>query len=245
MQWFFYDFGLLVVIDLVLLGLVGVVKWLDWNATRGEVPFWFAVTTASFVIIMHLLASFTIAGPLTAADGIPLQVVVSVVFGLLPVTAALMLVCGSWVAGHADSLHGWSRATGRISLENDWGRARTLKRQRDVVGALRQYRRYFNEYPGCPRPLFEAELMLESERCFEEALDLLREILRRFGDDDIHWVEATYRLAHVLEVYYRDFETSHYLLRKVIDRCPDSHHALHARRLLAERSARGMPATVS
>ena len=221
--------------DLVLFGLVRGVIWLDWSNGHGYVPFWFALPCAVAVVVAHVAACRMVLGPGVLDDGAPLHVMTLVVCGLLPVIGALWMLCTSWVSGHAHSVHGWDVMTTRIDLGNDWSRARSMKRSRDVAGAFRQYRRYFNDNPVCPRPLFEAELMLETERCYNEALDLLREILRRFGHDEVHWVEAVYRLSHVLEVHYHDYETSHYLMRKIIERCPDSDYAVFSRRLLAER----------
>lgn len=234
---FWHDFALLLAIDLILFALVRGIAWIDWGNGHGDVPFWFALPTAVFIIAAHLVATLMVAGPGVLGDRAALHVVASVICGLLPVIGALWLLCTSWISDHAHDMHGWNVMITPTNLGSDWSRARSMKRRRDVVGALRQYRRYFNDNPVCPRPLFEAELMLETERCYEDALDLLREILRRFGHNDVHWVEAVYRLSHVLEIHYRDYETSHYLLRKIIERCPDSDYAAFARRLLSERNA--------
>jgi hypothetical protein len=236
MQEFLHEYALLLGIDLLLFALVRGVVWIDWNDGHGDVPVSVSLLTALVVVGMHLTAMLVVAGPTWMADRAPVHVTASVVCGLLPVTAALWMVCSSMITGNTHHMHGWNRMI-KPNLSNDWGRARSMKRRRDVVGALRQYRRYFNENPVCPRPLFEAELMLEAERCYEEALELLREILRLFGANDLHWVEAVYRMAHVLEIHCHDYETSHYLLRKIIERCPDSDHAVFAARLLADRAS--------
>lgn len=237
MHVFWQDFGLLLAIDLVLFCAIRGVAWIEWQAGHGETPLWVALPCALGAIAAHFAASLAIFGPDLLGAGMPLHVAASVVGGLLPVMAALWMLSASWVGANTNAIHGWDRRTPYSALENDWSRARSMKRNRDFAGAMRQYRRYFEENPICPRPLFEAELMLESERHYERALDLLREILRRFGDNDVHWVEAIYRMAHVLEVQQRDFETSHYLLRKIIERCPDSDYAKFAKRLLDERKS--------
>lgn len=242
MDSFWHDAALLLAIDLVLFGLVWVIGWIDWSNGHGEAPLWLALPCALAAVVAHVAASGMVLGPHLMNDGMPLRVGVSVVCGLFPVIGALWMLCTSWVSDHAHSMHGWNIMNTHVNMGTDLSRARSMKRRRDVVGALRQYRRYFNDNPVCPRPLFEAELMLESERCYDDALDLLREILRHFGDDDVHWVEAVYRLSHVLEIHYHDFETSHYLLRKIMDRCPDSDYAAFALRLLRERDA--APVTV-
>ena len=236
MQELWQDYTTLFVIDLLLFALIRGVIWIDWSNGHGDVPVSFAILTAAVALVAHVAATLVVAGPGWLGDRAPMHVAVSVVCGLLPVPAALWMLCSSLISGNAHTMHGWNTMT-KANLTNDWSRARSMKRRRDIVGALRQYRRYFNENPVCPRPLFEAELMLEAEQCYDEALDLLREILRRFGANDIHWVEAVYRMAHVLEIHCHDYETSHYLLRKIIERCPNSDHAVFASRLLADRTA--------
>ena len=84
-------------------------------------------------------------------------------------------------------------------LPSDYSKAKARAKEGDVSGALSEYRRYFEENPKRPAPLFAAAAFLEQVGRFEQAVAYYREIAKTFETNTIIWSEATLRLADTLD----------------------------------------------
>ncbi|MBI5092712.1 MAG: hypothetical protein HZB26_09765 [Candidatus Hydrogenedentes bacterium] len=170
-------------------------------------------------------------GPLGSAP-VPLKLL----FGLgvfLPSLWITGRMTGLAAAAHFDEFLHRVNAEHRHSM--DYGKARARERGGDVEGALREYRKYFQDHPSIPEPLFSAAQLLAHRRRFSEAEAVLREICARFRKDPAVWTEATYRLANLLDADIGDKPAATALFREIIRVAGKSEQA----RLAAERLLRG------
>ena len=115
-------------------------------------------------------------------------------------------------------------------------RARSLARAGDTDKAIAVYRAHCRNQPHQTRPLLEIAGILERESRYEEAVEVHRELMRAFPEDDAVWSEAALRLANLLEVQLGEPEAARYIWTQVQQRMPDSKYGRDARiRLYGEK----------
>lgn len=112
--------------------------------------------------------------------------------------------------------------------------ARAKARRGDVDGAVGDYRRMFAARPEEPRPVYEAASLLEKDGRRMEALDVLREVLRRARKGSSTWSETAYRMARLLHQEPEGRESAMLLLREIIHDAGNAEQALQAQRWLRE-----------
>ena len=99
-----------------------------------------------------------------------------------------------------------------------YGRARAKATAGDIRGAVREYRRYFEEEPRMPTPLFAASILLESRGEYAEASRIYREIMQVFAKQVPVWAEAGLRLSALYENHLNNRPAAVELLRSIAAR---------------------------
>lgn len=203
----------------------------DEKKSSGVMPFSVLVAVILCAATAHLFVTFLLAASVNFAGpgGRALVYSSSLIFGFAPsVRLALMLIQSSadtWV----DQLFGMGTAR---SQETDFSKAKALHMRGDIEGAIEQFRTYFWEDTKNPRPLFEAEFMLTKSGRHEKSVEILREILTHFQDNDLVWARAAYRIADIHEHNLNDPKMTNHLLTEIVDRVPESDFGRLARRRL-------------
>jgi tetratricopeptide (TPR) repeat protein len=118
---------------------------------------------------------------------------------------------------------------------SDYSKARAHTKQGDIQGALREYRRYFEENPKRPAPLFAAATMLETKNLFEQAASYYREITVKFESNTAIWSEATLRHGDVLSNHLDMDKKAEELWRGILKRARGSSQAKMASERLMRR----------
>lgn len=101
---------------------------------------------------------------------------------------------------------------------SDFSRARALGNEENINGALKEYRKYYEENPKRPTPLFAAAQFLESMGRYTQARDYYEEINEDFHKNRIVWAESSLRLASLYHNDLDEREESETILRKVLFR---------------------------
>ncbi len=80
-----------------------------------------------------------------------------------------------------------------------YGKAVALAKQSSPLAAVRQYRKYFDEDPKVPTPLFRAAELLEERQQYNDAERMYKEIMHLFEKQTRAWGEAGFRLSELYE----------------------------------------------
>ena len=199
-----------------------------WLGRRWEEMSFVTVLGACVLaLFIHCGAPVLMAGPRGGAALVP----ASILFGATP--AYLFGRVFLETLTHS-AVHGAFFSSPGKPIPTDFSKARSLTKQNDIEGALKQYRAYFNEDPESPQPLFEMAGLLLKEQRTEEAERALQEIVHRFREKDGVWAKATFRLAMLHRDHRQDQQMVVYLLREIVRRAPKSEPADSAREWLAE-----------
>jgi len=108
-------------------------------------------------------------------------------------------------------------------------RARHLASKGKVDEAVAVYKEIYVRSDHSPRPLFEAETLLELHGRYSEAIDLVRLILRTAAEEPHHWAEASLRLARLLDTHFDEHEAARDLWEKVNERMKHTRFGKEAR----------------
>lgn len=100
----------------------------------------------------------------------------------------------------------------------DLEQARRLAKRGQTDQALDLFRRFAQDHPDEPRPLFEAASALEIAERYTESAAELQKIVHKFGENDSTWGEAALRLATLQENYFGDVEAARAILKEVLGR---------------------------
>ncbi len=145
--------------------------------------------------------------------------IVGVLVGTFLPTGIILihLLLDSFSAGSSQFIFGLS--SGR-RVESDFSKARALAGDGDIDGAIRQYWRYFEEFPNKVEPMIDAANLLCARGRHEEATDLLRDVLRQVRDRDRLWAQVVFRLAEILRENMEERQAALYLYGRIVRRAP-------------------------
>lgn len=175
------------------------------------------------------------AGTFDVATGMKIMAML-VLPGLPPMALSGWLLLDASSRGTAEALYGLD--TGKPAA-SDYSKARALAKQEQVIAAVRQYRRYFDEDPKEPAPLFEAAQLLAKRKRVLDATALLEEIRKIFDKDDAVWVRATFNLAELNQHRARRGKTASDLLKEIMRRMPQTQYARDANERLTRMTGTG------
>ncbi|HUW60153.1 MAG TPA: tetratricopeptide repeat protein [Candidatus Bathyarchaeia archaeon] len=188
---------------------------------RGAIPLSLAVSACCAAFIVHIMASIPLAVSLNLSSPAGKFICLSVT-ALCGIGPAVMFALMFMQAASTSAVQGLYGLRAAQPLKTDFSKARALVYQDDIDGAIKEYRRRFQETPDDPEGLFQAAKLLQEEKRFAEAADTLREILKRFKDQNEVWVRAAFYLGELYEGPLDDKRTTAYLFREIVKRAPKS-----------------------
>lgn len=206
-----------ILVDAILFLMINLVHTQSAQKKQG-IPIMYAVGLFCLSCVAHFAATKTLGRAVTTTTEARLSVVATVVFGFAPIWAYVHMLCGRI---------GEEAGRRRAQL---YPRARKLRADGNLEGALREYLRYYEANPKSARPLFSAAGMLEGMQDYEKAATLFRQIMERFQDDQDVWTKAGYRLAFVREHHLDDAEGAQTLRAAIKQRIPADIRAKHEER---------------
>ena len=196
-----------VLVDAILYLVIGLVH-VQWSQKKGSVPISYAVALLALCCVAHFGATKTMGRAASSVEQAWLVVAASAGFGFVPIWAYVRMLT---------TRIGEEAQKRRVDL---FPKARKLRMEGDIEGALREYLRYYERTPNSAHPLFSAAGMLEQAKEYEKAAKLFRQIMERFKPDDSAWAKAGLRLAQVVEEHLDDAETAERLRKEVERRSP-------------------------
>ena len=201
---------------------------------RGAVPLSLAAPACGAAIVVHILASIPLAGALdlSSPGGKLTYLSVTAVCGIGPAVMFAFMFMHAASTSAVQGLYGLRTAQ---PLKTDFSKARALVHRDDIDGAVQEFRRRFEETPDDPDGLFHAAKLLREENRFAEAADTLREILKRFKDQDEVWVRAAFYLGELYEGPLDDKETRAYIFQEIMKRAPASKYGSMAQARLGNQ----------
>jgi len=131
-------------------------------------------------------------------------------------------IAGGWYGGAVVDTAFWTNSV-FTKPKSSYGKAFALAKHNDVLGAVRQFRAYFDEDPKEPSPLFYAAELLTHERFHSEAVTLYLRIMNLFEKKAAVWAGACYLLAEVYSLHMGRTEDAKKLLRSMIERTRQRH----------------------
>ena len=134
--------------------------------------------------------------------------------------AARMLMSSAAEAVASGLLGPVGRQAGANVQALHYGKARALAAKGCTIAAAREFRRYYEENPGEPKPLFAAATLLTRKKFYDEAEKMYRDILSAFDRDAGVWSEAACLLANLLETERRNKAAAEQVLRELALRAP-------------------------
>ncbi len=209
-----WEFGVLVLVVSCLVGggHLTMRHWHDRNESV-PVPVTLMLWVGMFVIYFSEVVLFYRASPDTHKLGI---LAWCLIFWTIPVTYFTYAIVTSLANSTIDRIGPYSA---RIEDPSEFASARKLALRGDVDAAVARYRDYRDNREAA---LFEAARLLKSESRYEEAAGMFAEIARDFNMTLPVWAEATYQEAKVLEVHLGRPKEAMALMRKVLNRAPES-----------------------
>ena len=130
---------------------------------------------------------------------------------------------------------------GRFPLSVHLSEARLYAKRGDTDAAVAAYRAVYRTMPEEPKPAFEAASLLERESRFDDAANVLREVLRTGRKGGEAWSMAALRLARLLEGRFDAPESAEIVLRDVMANATRAEHTLFARDRLNDITHRPAP----
>ncbi len=100
-------------------------------------------------------------------------------------------------------------------------RARRLRVDGNIEGALDAYNKAFEEDPSVPLPLLAAAAMMLSEGQHDGASELYEKVRASFKEDKAVWADATWRMSNMLEKDLDDKSGAIELLYDFLREVPD------------------------
>ena len=110
-------------------------------------------------------------------------------------------------------------------------RAWSLAHEGRVTEAIHLFRKYYEEDPSVPDPLFYLADMLNHQQRPMEALQRYGEIMRTFEKQEKIWARAAFSCAELYEIKLHNPERARDLLETILKRTknPDLHRLVNAR----------------
>lgn len=221
---------LLVIVDILL--TVGALVIRRRCEKTGKVDFSTALSAVIGAATIHVAAWLPFArhllshgeGNFDAGTGFMIMGALAVP-GFIPMILYGVLLRDAASHSAVESLYGLD--TGKPA-PSDYSKARALVKQEQVIAAVRQYRRYFEENPKEPEPLFEAAGVLAKKKRVKEAIGILREIRDQFVKDDAVWVRATFLLAELHQNNAGNNKAAQALLKEIVQRAPRTQYGRDA-----------------
>lgn len=141
------------------------------------------------------------------------------IFWTVPVTYYTYAVVTSLANTTVDRVTSLGAA---IEDPSEFAKARKLALRGDIDGAVAAYRDYKDHQEAA---LFEAARLLKSENRFAEAADMFQDVAQQFSTRLGVWAEATYQLAKLREVQLGEPREAMELLRRILNRAPETRFA--------------------
>jgi tetratricopeptide (TPR) repeat protein len=180
----FVGFITVALVDAMLFLLIRLVDT-QWKERGENVPVSYAAGLFCLCCVAHFGATKTLGRVVMDETQARVAVAVSAALGFAPIWAYVHMLC-SRVREEASKQRG-----------EPYPRAKKLRLEGNLEGALRAYLKYYEQDPRSPRPLFSAAGMLEMANDYKKAAILFRQIMERFEKDTATWGRAAYRLARL------------------------------------------------
>lgn len=195
----------------------------------GVIPLSILLPVILVIAVVHLVLTYILAQTVGAGPGgRTITLALSVVFGIAPAACLAVNLVHTLSQTSVNQLYGWNTAR---PPQTDMSRAKSLYMRGDVDGALEMFLHYARQEKADPRPLFEADWMLARSGRYDDSVAILREVTRRFQDNEKVWARATYRMADIYQSNLGDEKTARALLLEIVKRVPQSQeaHMAHGR----------------
>jgi len=223
------------------LAILFAVKWAVNYYFKGEPPVSLSVILTLlavgsvvwfFAVFMQLLSA--IWGPVTQ----PMAPILTFAVCFWPIRAYLSMVSAGLAKRSAHFVYLEPEQAPAFD-DSQYVPPNVFKVTEDINDRVREYRSIFASQPSFPRPLFEAAQLLETHDYFDEAAEVYREIIQIFYREAHVWAEANFRLASLHENHLFNSQGAVDILKRIIDRAPETEYGKLARARLEEHSAGG------
>lgn len=131
-------------------------------------------------------------------------------------------IAGGWYGGAVIDSAYWTN-TILAKPKSSYGKAFALAKHNDILGAVRQFRDYFDEDPKEPSPLFYAAEILTQERYYNEAVNVYLRIMNTFEKKETVWAGACYLLAELYSLHMGRPQDAKKLLRSLLEHTRQRH----------------------
>ncbi|HOZ48599.1 MAG TPA: hypothetical protein PLO37_23270 [Candidatus Hydrogenedentes bacterium] len=205
----------IVLVDAILYLVIRLVH-VQWAQKGHRVPLGYAVALFCLCSVAHFAATKTLGRGVHTNQQALIGLAACAGFGFIPIWAYVHMLF-SRVREEAQTRH----------VER-YPRAKRLRVQGDIEGALREYLKYYEQSPKNADPLFCAAGMLEQEKDFQKLATLFRQIMERFESQEDVWARAAYRLASIREHRLGDIEGAEALRDEIEARIPASERRQYA-----------------
>ncbi len=213
------EFLFLLLLDGMLYIIVRVARSLPWTRHEGVVPLYAAIPLSVGAFCAHTFACVQFAGSLVNPEDMGMVLTLFVVCGLPPVVAYVDMMTSTLIHTSVNNLYGWASES---AVPSDFSRAREMAGREEYDQAVHEYWKYYRQEDGDPRALLAAAALRERACQYNQAVEVLREVMARCENDGAIWEEAAYRLANILEHAYEDDSASRRVLREIVRRNPNS-----------------------
>jgi len=105
--------------------------------------------------------------------------------------------------------------------KSSYKRAWAMAHKGNTAVAVRLFRKYYEEDPTVPDPLFYMAQLLSHDQRHMEALQRYGEIMRRFARDESVWARAAFDCADLYELKLRQYDRARHLLESIVQRAKD------------------------
>jgi len=219
---------LLIIVTSVALSLAG--SFLN-RKFEDAPPFAWCVTYATTVVVVGMLTIFSFvlggAGRSVGEQASPGLALVSSSFGAMitlclgiaiyyyPIVLSTFMLTGMFSEMMVGSLYGSSLLG---ATRTNFGKAEAMALEGGIIAAARLFRKYYEEDPKVPTPLFRAAWLLAEHKIYPESEKMYRDIMKLFEKNTRIWAEAGFRLA---ELYFEKMdrkEDSLDVLREILRR---------------------------
>ncbi len=192
-----------------------------------------ALLAGIFAVVVHLAAAAPLMHAVPAKKSFEF-LLPFVLLGLVPMTLVGRMFIEAVSGTVASDL--FSMNTVR-PLRTEYSRARSLLEANKLDEAIEEFRKGFRENPDDPKPLFEVVEIHAKLAHYNDAADVLREIIAHFNGVQATWERAALRLAEIIQYHLNDVSSARKLLREMARRAPNSEAGRLAHARLADLRA--------
>lgn len=201
--------------------------------TQSEKGLSIALAVGCCMIALAVHFAGIIAAGILVGDTITIAFA-SVLTGAAPATAFAVLLIESVSTRTTSFLTG---SSGDAKEVIDLSLAQALVLKGDLDGAMKEYELAASMHPSSPDPLFGIEHLLIQLRRHDQAVDVCRDIINKFGQDTVVWIKASRHLAELLREHLDDPGGADFIERAIDLRAPEHHLGHIAERGSAQRNA--------